>query len=256
MDHRHRVVCWFSCGAASAVATMLTIRGCVGFQPVVARIVLDSEHPDNDRFAADCEQWFGVPIVNLRSNKYRDTWDVYDRTRWLNGPSGARCTVELKKKVREDFQEPDDVQVFGYHYGEVDRAEDFRRTNFDLTLEYPLIKYRLDKHDCKRMVTEAGILLPYLYRQGYENNNCIGCVKGGAGYWNKIRVDYPEVFARMAEQERRLGAHLIKLSGGRVSLDELPPDVGNYGDEDMTCGPLCGIQQSFGLTEIVLANKD
>lgn len=31
-----------------------------------------------------------------------------------------------------------------------------------------------------------------MYDLGYANNNCIGCVKGGIGYWNKIRIDFPE----------------------------------------------------------------
>ena len=35
---------------------------------------------------------------------------------------------------------------------------------------------------------------PLMYDLGYPNNNCIGCVKGGMGYWNHIRKDFPEVF--------------------------------------------------------------
>ncbi len=37
-----------------------------------------------------------------------------------------------------------------------------------------------------------------MYDLGYPNNNCIGCVKGGMGYWNKIRKDFPEVFQKRA----------------------------------------------------------
>ena len=87
-----------------------------------------------------------------------------------------------------------------------------------------------------------------MYRLGYANNNCIGCVKGGSGYWNKIRRDFPEAFARMARQERKMNAAICKVEGvenGKrwrkpVFLDELPPDAGRYVDEpDIECGVLC-----------------
>ena len=65
-----RIVCWYSCGAASAVATKLAIVANAGKLPlVVARCIVQEEHTDNDRFAADCEKWFGVPITNLINKK-------------------------------------------------------------------------------------------------------------------------------------------------------------------------------------------
>jgi hypothetical protein len=87
-----------------------------------------------------------------------------------------------------------------------------------------------------------------MYRLGYTNNNCIGCVKGGAGYWNKIRVDFPEAFDRMAKLERTLDAAICKTeptvngkrTRERVFLDELAPDEGFGQPElEMECGVLC-----------------
>ena len=49
------------------------------------------------------------------------------------------------------------------------------------------------------MVHRAGVKLPAMYGLGYEHNNCIGCVKGGMGYWNKIRKDFPDAFEKMAK---------------------------------------------------------
>jgi len=68
---------------------------------------------------------------------------------------------------------------------------------------------------------------PVIYDMGYKNNNCIGCVKGGMGYWNKIRVDFPEVFKKRAKQERNIGKSCIK----GVYLDELGPERGRFEDE-------------------------
>ena len=56
-----------------------------------------------------------------------------------------------------------------------------------------------------------------MYRLGYQNNNCIGCVKGGKGYWNKIREDFPETFWEMSKAERFVGHSCIK----NCFLDEL-----------------------------------
>lgn len=58
-----RIVCWFSCGAASAVATKLAIEENNKRDKlplVIARCRIDEEHPDNDRFAAQCSEWFGA----------------------------------------------------------------------------------------------------------------------------------------------------------------------------------------------------
>ena len=94
------------------------------------------------------------------------------------------------------------------------------------------------------MIMDAGIELPLLYRQNYKNNNCIGCVKGQMGYWNKIRKDYPVAFERMAKEERKhdvaINKKYIKKKRVRVFLDELPPDAGRFDDEpDFECGPQC-----------------
>ena len=88
-----RTVCWFSAGAASAIATRLMLRQ----QPeaVVAYCETGAEHPDNERFIADCVRWFNRPVERLHSEKYESTWDVYEQRRYLAGIDGALCTTEL-----------------------------------------------------------------------------------------------------------------------------------------------------------------
>lgn len=237
-----RVVVWFSCGAASASAGRLALDA-YGDRVVFAYCDTGSEHPDNERFLADCERWYGRPILRLKNARYRDTWDVFERTRYLSGVKGARCTVELKKRVRFDFEQPGDLQVFGFDATEEHRAERFKEQNPDVLVSFPLIEQGLRKGDCFDVVRAAGIRLPEMYRLGYRNNNCIGCVKGQSGYWNKIRRDFPETFARMAKLEREIGAAICKTeSGGKreaVYLDELDPSVGLYEEQDISCGLLC-----------------
>lgn len=234
-----RTVVWFSAGAASAVAAKLVIAQ----QPshlVVAYVDPGSEHPDSARFLDDCEEWFGHPIIRLRSDRYADTWQVWSERRYLVGPTGALCTAELKKKVRFAFERPDDRQVFGYTVEEQHRADRFREQNPGVELVTPLIDAGLTKSDCLAMVDRASLQLPEMYRLGYRNNNCVGCVKGGMGYWNKIRRDFPDVFDRMAALERDLGRTVIRVDGAAIFLDELDPDRGSHANEpDMDCSLMC-----------------
>jgi hypothetical protein len=56
------------------------------------------------------------------------------------------------------------------------------------------------------------------------------------GYWNKIRKDFPEVFAERAQQEREIGHTCIK----DIYLDELDPKRGKIEDEVMEeCSIMC-----------------
>lgn len=245
-----RIVSWFSCGAASAVATKLAIQAANGREVVVAYCDTSRrEHPDNMRFLADCEKWFGQEILILGNDEYeRDPDVVFRKTRFLVGPSGARCTAELKRKVRLGFQQVADRVVLGYTAEEGHRLERTAKAEPLVDFWPVLIERGLTKDDCLGVVSRAGIELPTMYKLGYRNNNCLGCVKGQAGYWNKIRVDFPERFAEMAAIERELGRAICKREWTedgvrhleRIPLDRLPPDLGNYGSEpDISCGIIC-----------------
>lgn len=231
-----RRLCWVSCGAASAVATKLDLAD----HPNAGHLLLytdpGSEHPDNRRFLADLETWFGRSISTLRSAKYADTWQVWNERRYLNGPAGALCTVELKKKLRQQIERADDVQVFGYTVEEAPRAERFRQANPDVNLCCPLIDRGLTKSDCLAMIERAGIAMPAMYLLGFQNNNCIGCVKGGRKYWSHIRRHFPFVYRRMANLERELNASCIN----GVFLDELADDYATLPDDPaFDCSLLC-----------------
>lgn len=96
-----RLVCWFSCGAASAVATKLAIaKYSLIYDIVIARCIVKEEHPDNDRFAADCEKWFGMPITNMIAEEYDGSvYNVITKRKYISGNDGAPCTMLLKAKT-------------------------------------------------------------------------------------------------------------------------------------------------------------
>jgi len=233
-----RTVCWFSCGAASAVATKIAMSEAKDV--VIAYTEVKEEHPDNKRFLKDCEEWFGQEILILGNDYYdRSIYKTFEKSA-MNIRGAAPCTRVLKKVVRERFERPDDRQVFGYTAEEQARLDRFIDANNDINIWTPLIDKGLGKEDCLAMLQNAGIELPMMYKMGYHNNNCIGCVKGGMGYWNKIKVDFPEQFDRMAKLERFKKQTIFKDR----YLDELQPEDGNYPAEPkIECSIFCQIAE-------------
>lgn len=238
-----KTICWFSCGAASAVATKLAL---LDGPAEIVYCHVQEEHPDNLRFKADCEKWFGQEIKVVRNEKYNGSiYEVFEKNKYIVGVAGAPCTRLLKKELRKQYERPGDRQVFGYTVEEQDRVDRFIDANNDVNLWSILIDKGLTKQDCLAILDRAGIELPAMYKLGYQNNNCIGCVKGGLGYWNKIRQDFPEQFQRMADMERKINAKILKHNGERIWLTELPPDAGDYPTEKaIECGIFCHMAES------------
>lgn len=202
-------------------------------------IDIENQHPDSMRFINDCEKAFGKPIQILKS-EYGNVDNVILTFRFINSPYGAKCTDVLKKRVRKKWEyEHRDYEItyiWGFDYSERNRAERTVDSMPQFNHEFPLIDRMLSKQDCHAMLDDLGIKRPILYDMGYPNNNCIGCVKGGMGYWNKIRVDFPEVFEKRAKIEREIGHSCLK----GIFLDELEPYRGNMNTEILPdCSIMC-----------------
>lgn len=244
--NKPRILCWFSCGAASAVATKETLKRW-GDTHEVLPVCCDtrpSEHPDNYRFAEACIKWWGVPLTLIRNEDYVTVDDVFEKTRYMSGIAGARCTTELKKKPRHAFALPDDFHVFGFTADEGKRRRDFTERNPELKLLWPLFDAGLEKRHCYARIQAAGIQLPAMYLLGFDNNNCPGCVKASSPwYWAMVRRNFPDVFRRRCEQSRKLGVRLVEIKHHvRIFLDELPPGPFNKPrkKQSLSCGPECG----------------
>jgi hypothetical protein len=242
-------VAWWSAGITSAIACKMALELYENVR--IVYIHIDSHHPDNARFKADCEKWYGQKIETLQSKDYKDQFEVIENTGAVNTPQGAPCTKILKKQVRFDYEKVNELnlfndnpilnQVWGFDYSdrEINRAIRHGQ-QYPLTKPlFPLIEKGLSKDQCAGKLLSAGIELPMMYKLGYRNNNCIGCVKGGKGYWNKIRKDFPFHFKKMAKMERKVGYSCIN----GTFLDELHPKDGNMSREIMpNCGLICDVE--------------
>jgi hypothetical protein len=242
-----RVVCQFSCGAASAVAAKLAIAEygeSTDVQILNAYIV--EEHPDNRRFLTDCEKWFGRSITVIRDAKYgASTMQVFTKKRFLAGTHGAPCSRVLKRDLLRAWGKADDMMVLGYTAEEEGRFEDFKDRNPEIAVLAPLIDHQLRKEDCKAMVERAGIELPLMYRLGYDNANCIGCVKGGQAYFRAIRQDFPEQFKALADLEQEIGSGLFRnrKTGERWGLHQLGEGPVRRNDKLPSCSFFCELAE-------------
>lgn len=239
-----RAIAWFSCGIASAVNAKIMSEKYGDMLEIVYCDVLATEHPDNQRFMKDIETWINQKVTIISSDDYSTIDDVFERTKYMAGIAGARCTTEMKKVPRFRFQNFDDIHSFGFTYDENKRALRLENNNPELRLDWPLIDNSITKSECYRIIERAGIEIPMMYKLGYKNNNCLGCVKAtSAKYWNMVRRDFPDVFDRRVRQSRRLGVRLTRYKGNRIFLDELPSDYMPADDsEDISCGPDCGLK--------------
>lgn len=221
-------VAWFSCGVASAVTCLMRPDWDWVY------IEISSAHPDNERFIKEVEAKTGKKIIRKRSEKYADQFEVIRKRRYINGPAGAACTTVLKRDVR-DSMNITGLQAFGYTVEERHRAERLSLLHPELKAVFPLIQEQFTKQMCHDFLKDYGIDAPRMYTLGYQNNNCIGCVKGGKKYWQKIRKDFPAYFAEMSKLEREVGATCIN----GTYLDELPIEQPSLFVELPECGGFC-----------------
>jgi len=201
-----RVIAWWSGGIASALATYHALQI---FKNVdIVFIDTKNEHPDTYRFLTDCQRLYSMPIKTISNPNYTSIQEVWMKKQSLNVATGAICSTELKRVVRENYQDYkiDFAQIFGFDINEMKRHTNMRRNYPELNVISPLIDAGLTKAGIVREWQKLGIEIPEPYRLGYRNNNCFktGCVQGGIGYWQKIKNEDYHKFVRMAEMEHEL----------------------------------------------------
>jgi len=249
-----KIVAWFSAGVTSTIATKMTLEKYGKDNVEIIFFETGSHHADNARFIKECEEkLFFKKIRTEQDKRFTSVVDLIRKLKVINFVTGAECTRTMKKRMRFKLEKKEkfDHQVFGFEYEkkEINRALRFSEQYPETNPIYPLIENKLTKLDCLKMLNDYGIAIPAMYRLGYKNNNCVGCVKGGMGYWNKIRVDFPLVFDEMAKVEREINRTCLleTINGKRVNLflDTLDPTRGRNETLDLgDCGVLCEVEFS------------
>ena len=200
------VIAWWSGGITSAVACYWALQT---FKNVVVAMLDTKGNEDDDtyRFLKDCEKLYGQKIKIWSNPNYNSIWEVWDKYSSLCAAHGAICSTELKREVREMYQDLTVHwgQVFGFEYekSQIKRHFNMRRNYPEINVISPLIDMKWDKPECKAFFRHRDIEIPMGYQWGYENNNCLksGCTRGGIGYWQKRNRQCPESVDLMASKE-------------------------------------------------------
>jgi len=123
-----KIVVWFSCGAASAVALKKTVEKYGDICQIEAiNNPVAEEDEDNRRFLKDVEKWTGVKIQVIGNPAFKDNSakSVWDKRKAMSFPKGAPCTLALKREVRaayELFNTFDWVVFWFYHWRRTQRC--------------------------------------------------------------------------------------------------------------------------------------
>jgi 3'-phosphoadenosine 5'-phosphosulfate sulfotransferase (PAPS reductase)/FAD synthetase len=217
-----KIICWWSGGVTSAVACKLAIDLFGKDNCRVIMIDTQNEHDDTYRFKTDCEKWYELSIETITAigSKWKSIQDVWITRKSLNTATGAICSTELKRVVREKWEKENNFkhQVFGFEFEpkEFNRAKGMTFNHPKVKAIYPLLMYGLTKKDCLLIISDAKIEVPLVYKLGFKNNNCFktGCVQGGVGYWQKIQREDIVKFNAMANIEH----YLTELKGEPVTM--------------------------------------
>ena len=260
------IICWWSGGVTSAVACKIAIDIYGKDNCRVVFIDTYNESDDTYRFKNDCQAWYGINIETITEigNKYQSIQDVWRKRLSLNVATGAICSSELKRRVREKWEKDNkySFQVFGFDIDEPKRAKSMAMNNPNANPIFPLLMFGLSKKDCIGIIEDNGIGIPEMYHLGFLNNNCFktGCVQGGIGYWQKIQREYPDKFMAMAKMEHELtdkkGSPVTMLrsqkNGTKTPLFLIPhpnyPELPKFSEQDgrepeplFECNGFCGI---------------
>jgi hypothetical protein len=242
MTDAGRVLAWVD-GVNSAVATLFALAENPDVIPVHCDLG-DSVDADSRRFIDDLEGLYRKPIVRIRSSKYANVDEVFEKRKYMAGINGAICTSEMKVAPRLDFQLPSDRHIWGYAADKTDKTRFAKMLKAypELSQRSPLIELGVTKAESHEIIAALGVRRPRVYDLGMPNGNCLGCVKSQSPrYWSHCRKHFPEVFARRAEQSRRLGVRLVQIKKHvRIFIDEIPLDYpteikGNFGGCGFSC---------------------
>lgn len=249
----------FGGGVQSTAALVLAAGARIDYRRFVfAHVGEDSENPDTLRYLEDHALPFGeahgLTIRVLREGRagrtllehvHGDRHRVPIPMRTAGGRPGNRnCTSDFKikpiarwlKRQGASAERPATVGV-GISIDEFHRAR--KESGFAWeTLDYPLIRLRLDRESCRRVITEAGLPIP-------PKSSCWFCPFKRPAEWRELKRQRPDLFEQAAALEQDLSERSVRIGRVPVFLTRfskpLPLAVddggqlGLFDDEDQSC---------------------
>lgn len=232
-------------GVQSTAALVLAAQGEIDFRTFLfCNVGEDSEDPLTLQYFREYAQPFaaehGIELFELERITRKgqretlrqridkpDTRSVPIPVRMKNGAPGNRtCTADFKIKVvarwiREHRATRKDTAIVGLGIS----IDEFQRMRKDsgikyITHEYPLIKLRLARHDCAKIIVDAGLPLP-------PKSACYFCPFHSMSTWQDMKRYRPELFNESIVLEQtinatrdRIGKDHVYLTGRGMPIDQ------------------------------------
>lgn len=168
------------------------------------------EHPDLYRFLDDLADYLGIKITE--DNDGRTPEQVFYDSKILGSQRTPKCSEILKAKMLQKFVKAGDTLYFGIGIGnniEVKRAARIAPIYSRLGCKtvFPIIDNRVLDSKVASDIDSWGLVIPQLYRDGFQHNNCAGgCVRANKRQWLSLLRLYPEVYAERERVEREFTA--------------------------------------------------
>lgn len=211
----------FSTGLSSAVMVdRLIARYGVEDCEIVA-MNTRAEHPDNWRFARECEVRWGKSITLLSDG--RTPYEVAEDKQILPNQKIAPCTFELKIKLFRGWLtrqgHPSYLTIhIGYDIFEAHRctATQAAYKADGYSVDFPLLWKPIEARPYAQVARDDwGIEPPLTYDLGFTHANCLspidgGCVKMGQGDWIRYLINFPDGYAKREAWEQQMRDHPIR----------------------------------------------
>ena len=213
----------FSGGAASSYVAYLVKQEVKLKDLVFLHTPTLSECEDSEKFRLKVARYLGVPMTVW--GRGEDIWEVSNRNHAVPGNFLPFCTRQLKQEMKEEYFKylksigEEFVEYIGFGIDEWSRVQRAvaRNERIGRKVRFPLVEHKIHSEDVKRIIQEDwGIPLPSVYKT-LKHNNCIPCFKGGKKYWFDVYKNYPDLFWKAFELEKKWGHTVFK----DTTLEEL-----------------------------------
>lgn len=226
----------FACGGGvqSTACIVLAAKGLIPYRDFIFANVGDkSESPHTIKYVNEvlipfCED-NGINWINVQKQKRTgELADLYDElhrpirsigipVRMSNGSPGNRnCTVEFKIKPIASWikrNAPGCTLGKGISTDEPHRATPSREDDGYISA-YPLIEIGLSRSDCLRIVAEHGLPKP-------PKSSCWFCPYKTTQQWSQMRLNEPELFARVCDLEAFLNIKRDSMGKDKIYISGL-----------------------------------